>query len=99
MAGAGVRGVGAEPGLPDRYAARKAETENDENRCGINDEASAAGAGAADAVAGRRGDGRGIVVNSSRGILGAWRLAVGADWKTATRDALAVMNNDLCAAV
>lgn len=59
----------------------------------------AQGAGAADAVAGRRADGRGIVVNSSRGILGAWRLAGGVDWKTATRDALTAMNNDLCAAV
>jgi len=59
----------------------------------------AQGAGAADAVAGRRPDGRGIVVNSSRGILGAWRLAEGSDWRTATRDAVTGMNHDLRAAV
>ena len=58
----------------------------------------AQGARAADAIAGRRADGRGIVVNSSRGILGAWQLAPGSDWRMATREALREMNLDLSAA-
>lgn len=59
----------------------------------------AQGATAADAVAGARADGRGIVVNSSRGIVGAWRDAPDAtDWQAAVRAALDAMNDDLARA-
>ncbi|MFN8640985.1 MAG: orotidine-5'-phosphate decarboxylase [Candidatus Binatia bacterium] len=59
----------------------------------------AQGGGAADALAGRRADGRGVLVNSSRAIIGAWQ-ATGdpAAWQDATRAALEAMNADLAAA-
>ena len=55
----------------------------------------AQGGSASDALAGARGDGRGVVVNSSRGIIGAWQTAKSADWKAAARHALDTMNADL----
>lgn len=58
----------------------------------------AQGGSAADAVAGRRSDGRGILVSSSRGISGAWRSAGTADVGAAARDALDEMNAALDAA-
>lgn len=58
----------------------------------------AQGASAADAVAGRRPDGRGVLVSSSRGVTGAWREAGTDDVGAAARDALDAMNADLDAA-
>lgn len=58
----------------------------------------AQGGSAADALAGRRADGRGCVVNSSRAIIGAWEKAGGEDWAAAARGALDAMNADLAAA-
>jgi len=65
----------------------------------------AQGASAADALAGRRPDGRGVLVSSSRGIIGAWQQAAGApgapslagvvDWADAARSALDTMNAEL----
>jgi len=42
-----------------------------------------------------RPDGRGILVNSSRGILYAWRQHKTLDWKKSAQDAIKTMNNDL----
>jgi len=42
-----------------------------------------------------REDKRGILVNSSRGILYAWQKTATEDWKTAARDAIIAMNEDL----
>lgn len=58
----------------------------------------AQGATAADALAGRRPDGRGVLVSSSRGITGSWRAAGTDDVGAAARDALDAMNADLDAA-
>jgi orotidine-5'-phosphate decarboxylase len=60
----------------------------------------AQGGTAADAVAGARSDGRGVLVSSSRGIAGAWREQAGGedDWPGAARAALDAMNRDLEAA-
>jgi orotidine-5'-phosphate decarboxylase len=61
----------------------------------------AQGGSAADALAGLRPDGRGVVVNSSRGIIGAWQtagLTAGAGWVAAARGALDEMNAALSAA-
>jgi orotidine-5'-phosphate decarboxylase len=63
----------------------------------------AQGATAADAVAGARSDGRGVLVSSSRAIAGAWTSLPGAedddvDWAGAARAALDAMNADLAAA-
>ncbi len=55
----------------------------------------AQGGSAADALAGLRPDGRGCVVNSSRGIIGAWEKAKASDWAAASRAALDAMNGDL----
>lgn len=55
----------------------------------------AQGGSAADALAGARPDGRGCLVNSSRGIIGAWEKAGGQDWAGAARAALEAMNADL----
>lgn len=55
----------------------------------------AQGGSAADALAGARSDGRGVVVNSSRAIIGAWEKAGGDDWAGAARAALDAMNADL----
>jgi len=56
----------------------------------------AQGGSAADALAGRRGTGDGVLVNSSRGIIAAWRDADAADgWQEAARAALDTMNADL----
>ena len=55
----------------------------------------AQGASARDAVAGRRPDGRGVLVSSSRGIIAAWqaeRDAATNDWGDAARGALDEMN-------
>jgi orotidine-5'-phosphate decarboxylase len=58
----------------------------------------AQGGSARDALAGARSDGRGVVVNSSRGIIGAWQTAKTADWRGAARHALDAMNTDLASA-
>ena len=58
----------------------------------------AQGATAADATAGARPDGRGILVSSSRAILGAWRTTGTNDIGSAARTALDAMNRDLEAA-
>lgn len=55
----------------------------------------AQGASAADAVAGLRPDGRGVLVSSSRGITGAWREAGTDDIGAAASSALDAMNADL----
>ena len=52
----------------------------------------AQGGGAADAVAGSRPDGRGIVVSSSRAICGAWQEDGSEDWAGAAARALDAMN-------
>ena len=59
----------------------------------------AQGGTAADALAGARSDGRGAIVNSSRGIIGAWQQPnAGSDWAGAARGALDAMNADLAKA-
>lgn len=63
----------------------------------------AQGAGAADALAGRRTlDGGGVIVNNSRGIIGAWQHTdvrwAEDDWAGAARAALETMNRDLASA-
>jgi orotidine-5'-phosphate decarboxylase len=58
----------------------------------------AQGGSAADALAGARSDGRGVVINSSRGIIAAWQAARSSDWQGAARAALAAMNADLARA-
>lgn len=58
----------------------------------------AQGGGAGDALAGLRDDGRGTIVSSSRGIIGAWQSGGTDDWAGAARDALDAMNHDLDAA-
>ena len=57
----------------------------------------AQGGGAADALAGIRDDGQGVLVNSSRAINGAWQADGWADddWAGAARHALDEMNADL----
>lgn len=60
----------------------------------------AQGGTAADAIAGRRAEGSGIedagvLVSSSRGIIGAWRETDTEDWATAAAAALADMNTAL----
>jgi len=55
----------------------------------------AQGGTAEDALAGIRSDGRGVVVNSSRGIIGAWLKPKTNDWAGASRAALDAMNRDL----
>jgi orotidine-5'-phosphate decarboxylase len=55
----------------------------------------AQGGSAHDALAGARADGRGVVVNSSRGIIAAWQTAKTNDWQHAARAALDAMNVDL----
>ena len=55
----------------------------------------AQGASAADALAGIRDDGRGVIVSSSRAICGAWQATGTDDWAGAARDAVAQMNRDL----
>lgn len=55
----------------------------------------AQGGSAADALAGARSDGRGVLVNSSRAILGAWQAAKTEDWAGAAVAALDAMNQDL----
>lgn len=59
----------------------------------------AQGGGADDAVAGVRAAGDGIVVNSSRGIIGAWQKDGSQDWAAAAADAVDAMNADLGAAL
>ena len=60
----------------------------------------AQGAAGVDAVAGARPDGRGVLVSSSRAIMGAWQQHddAGEDWVGAARAALDAMNADLAAA-
>lgn len=59
----------------------------------------AQGGGAAGAVAGARPDGRGVLVSSSRAIMGAWIDSHEAtDWREAARAALDDMNRRLDAA-
>lgn len=55
----------------------------------------AQGGTAADALAGRRSDGRGVLVNSSRAIIAAWQKADTQLWDEAARGALDAMNADL----
>lgn len=55
----------------------------------------AQGGTGADALAGDRRDGYGVLVSSSRGITGAWQAGRGGDWQTAAATALAEMNADL----
>jgi orotidine-5'-phosphate decarboxylase len=60
----------------------------------------AQGGSAADALAGRRADGKGVIVNSSRGIIAAWQDRSHGewsedDWSGAARAALDRMNEDL----
>jgi orotidine-5'-phosphate decarboxylase len=58
----------------------------------------AQGGSAADALAGARADGRGVLINSSRAIIGAWQAANTDDLGGAARAALDAMNRDLAAA-
>lgn len=59
----------------------------------------AQGASGSDAIAGLRPEGDGILVSSSRGIIGAWRDADTEDWAAAAAAALTTMNTDLSTAV
>jgi orotidine-5'-phosphate decarboxylase len=77
--------------------------------CGLNDVGAVVGAtypaqakrygaqggSAADALAGKRSDGRGVLVNSSRAIIAAWQSAKTDDWAGAAAAALDAMNRDL----
>ncbi|MHC5067142.1 MAG: orotidine-5'-phosphate decarboxylase [Planctomycetota bacterium] len=58
----------------------------------------AQGGSAADALAGLRSDGRGVIVNSSRGIIAAWQSHDSDDWADCARAALDAMNADLASA-
>ena len=58
----------------------------------------AQGGSASDALAGVRSDGRGVIVNSSRGIIAAWQQAKTGDFAGAARHALDAMNKDLASA-
>ncbi len=58
----------------------------------------AQGGSAADALAGARSDGGGVLVNSSRGIIAAWQKPAASDWAAAARGALDAMNRDLASA-
>ncbi|MDA3962776.1 MAG: orotidine-5'-phosphate decarboxylase [Planctomycetota bacterium] len=59
----------------------------------------AQGGTAADALAGIRSDGRGVIVNSSRGIIAAWQQSDTPDaFADAARAALEAMNADLASA-
>jgi orotidine-5'-phosphate decarboxylase len=58
----------------------------------------AQGADASDALAGRRDDGRGLIVSSSRAICGAWQETGTDDWGGAAGAALEAMNRSLDAA-
>ncbi len=58
----------------------------------------AQGGSAADALAGMRPDGTGVVVNNSRAILAAWQKAPALAWTDAARTALEAMNADLAQA-
>ena len=58
----------------------------------------AQGGGASDALAGIRADGRGVLVNSSRGIIAAWQATKTHDWQGAAQAALVAMNADLASA-
>jgi len=60
----------------------------------------AQGGSAGDALAGRRPDGSGVLVNSSRAILGAWQGTAdgAAQWQEAALAAVLAMNRDLAAA-
>lgn len=55
----------------------------------------AQGGTAADALAGARPDGRGVIVSSSRAICGAWQETGTDDWAGAGADAVVAMNRDL----
>jgi orotidine-5'-phosphate decarboxylase len=55
----------------------------------------AQGGSAADALAGARADGDGVLVNSSRAIIAAWQQDGARDWAAAARGALDAMNRDL----
>ena len=60
----------------------------------------AQGGGAADALAGMRADGQGVLVNSSRAINGAWQKTdhgtwADDEWGAAARHALDLMTDDL----
>jgi orotidine-5'-phosphate decarboxylase len=57
----------------------------------------AQGGSAKDALAGARPDGRGVIINSSRGIIGAWQKST-APWKDAIHQAVSAMNADLSTA-
>lgn len=59
----------------------------------------AQGADADDAVAGARPDGSGILVNSSRGIMGAWRAQPERPWQDSIADAIGSANSALGAAL
>ena len=60
----------------------------------------AQGGSAADALSGSRADGSGVLINSSRAILGAWQGAAdgAAHWQDAALAAVVAMNRDLAAA-
>ncbi len=58
----------------------------------------AQGGSAADALAGLRPDGTGVVVNNSRAILAAWQKSPALAWTDAARAALEAMNADLAQA-
>lgn len=55
----------------------------------------AQGGTAAEALAGRRDDGQGVLVNASRSINGAWQQDTQTEWTTAAQQALDAMNLDL----
>ncbi len=55
----------------------------------------AQGGSAADALAGARAGGDGVLVNSSRAIIAAWQKDGAGDWAAAARGALDAMNRDL----
>lgn len=55
----------------------------------------AQGGSAADALAGQRADGSGVLINSSRGIIGAWQQNTKLEWKDAIKAAIVAMNADL----
>jgi orotidine-5'-phosphate decarboxylase len=55
----------------------------------------AQGGSAADALAGARPGGGGVLVNSSRAIIAAWQKDNAGDWAAAARGALDEMNRDL----
>lgn len=91
MGGRGLSDVGAVVGATYPDQARRLR-ERMPNTIFLVPGYGAQGAGPADALAGLRTDGRGVLVSSSRGIIGAWQDEGTDEWGEAAGAALDAMN-------